>query len=337
MTDQRSESIRELVEYQRGVISRRQAIERGMSGDAVDRLVRADRWQPLYRGVYATFTGEPSRVAQLWAAVLLGGPGAALSHHSAAEVSGLADRSSAARSSAARSSAARSRAIQTSAAIHVTIPEGRRRAAHQGIVFHRSGRIEEAIHPVLAPARTRIEETVFDLAQQATTFDDAFAVACAATQRGLTTVSLLAVALAKRKQQRWRHELNEAFGHIADGAHSLLEYRYVRLVEAPHGLPQARRQAKVSTDGRSRYLDNLYDDFGLLVELDGQQAHPEHQRWHDLRRINSMTAHGITTLRYGWTDVVSNPCRTATEISAVLRSLGWRGRLRRCKRDCQLP
>jgi hypothetical protein len=56
--------------------------------------LRNRRWQPLYRGVYAAFTGEPSRTAWRWAAVLRAGEGAALSHYTAAELDRLTDRAS---------------------------------------------------------------------------------------------------------------------------------------------------------------------------------------------------------------------------------------------------
>jgi hypothetical protein len=58
----------------------------------IDAQLRQGRSQPFYRGVYATFTGKPTRISVLWAAVLRGGPGAILSHYSAAELDGLADR-----------------------------------------------------------------------------------------------------------------------------------------------------------------------------------------------------------------------------------------------------
>ena len=32
----------------------------------------------------------------------------------------------------------------------------------------------------------------------------------------------------------------------------------------------------------------------------GKQAHPDDQRWQDLRRINEITEKGLGTLRYGW-------------------------------------
>jgi very-short-patch-repair endonuclease len=114
----------------------------------------------------------------------------------------------------------------------------------------------------------------------------------------------------------------------------MLEYRYVRLVERPHRLPSATRQAKITEGKRHRYLDNLYDNYGLCVELDGLQAHPDDQRWQDLRRVNAITQQGLTMLRYGWTDVNSTPCQTAAQIAAVLTTLGWTGKARPCGPRC---
>lgn len=307
------QACREIIELQRGVISRTQALTCGISPDAVDRLLRAGRWLPLRRGVYSVYTGEPSREATLWAVVLLAGEGAALSHRTAAELFKITD--------------------QPSSLIHVTIPHHRRMSPATGVVIHRSARVTKAIHPTLLPPRTRIEETVLDVAEQAIVFDAAFGVVCAASQRRLTTCDRIAEAMSHRKKMRWRAELGDALGLIGTGVHSLLEYRYVRTVEHAHGLPPATRQAKV-TSGRNRYLDNLYRSYGLCVELDGQQAHPDDQRWSDLRRINTLTELGITVLRYSWTDVDRRPCQTAAQVASVLRKLGWRGQIRRCSHTC---
>lgn len=308
------QSCRELIQVQSGVISRRQALDKGISSDAIDWQVRSGRWQVLQRGVYLVFTGPPVREAALWAALHAAGPGAALSHQTAAELFKLTDR--------------------PSAAIHVTIPERRRVVSPPGVVIHRSGRIHEAVHPSLQPSRTRIEETVLDLAEMATTFDRAFAVACCACQRRATTPDLLREAMTKRVKLRWRTELAEALNDIASGAHSLLEYRYVHRVERAHRLPQAARQFRTGSDGPNRYLDNFYRDYGLCVELDGRQAHPDDQRWLDQRRANAITAQGIRILRYGWTDVDRHYCQTAAQIAAVLSDLGWPGSARACGSRC---
>ncbi len=163
---------------------------------------------------------------------------------------------------------------------------------------------------------------------------DALGLVCDACQRKLTTPSRLSVAMQNRSRLRWRSNLARALGEISGGAHSLLEYRYVRRVERPHGLPEATRQARITEGGRDRYLDNLYGDYGLCVELDGQQAHPEHRRWDDQRRTNSIAEQGVMTIRYSWTDVDRRPCQTAAQIGKVLRNLGWRGPARSCQPGC---
>ena len=73
-------------------MTRRQALDAGMSLGAIAAKIRFGRWQRVHAGVYATFTGPVTRDAQLWAAVLAAGPGAQLSHQTAAEINRLTDR-----------------------------------------------------------------------------------------------------------------------------------------------------------------------------------------------------------------------------------------------------
>src|SRR5262245_34616095 len=86
MPDKLPAACHELLAVQCGVISRWQALHLGTSEAVIGGRLRLGAWQQLHAGVYATFTGEPSRLALLWAAVLRSGPGAALSHPSAAEL-----------------------------------------------------------------------------------------------------------------------------------------------------------------------------------------------------------------------------------------------------------
>ena len=92
MTRELPEVCRELIEDQRGVLSRAQALESGVGWDTVRWRLRAGDWQRVHRGVYATFTGEPGREAVLWAALRRAGPAAVLSHQTAAELSQLVTR-----------------------------------------------------------------------------------------------------------------------------------------------------------------------------------------------------------------------------------------------------
>jgi len=314
MTLATSPTFAEILRTQSGVISRQQALGAGLAATAVDNQLRSKRWQQLQRGVYACFTGKPAREAELWAAVLRAGDGAALSYRTAAELYGL-DHGPA-------------------GLIHVTIPAGRRSGIVRGGVVHFSRHLEETRHPALLPPRTRIDDTVLDLAVVSPTFDEAFDWLSRAVGRRLTTPARLTAALQARSKVRWRTGLLAALADVAEGAQSNLEWRYVRNVERAHGLPAAQRQAKIVAGNRTRYADNLYEEAKLAVELDGQAAHPPEQRWTDSHRDNEHARLGIMTVRYNWSDVTNRPCAVAAAVGALLRMRGTAVRLRPCCPSC---
>jgi hypothetical protein len=317
-----------LLKLQHGAIARWQAGEAGLALATIDALLRQGRWQPIYRGVYAAFTGRPPRECLVWAGILRAGPGAILSHHTAAELDGLIDH--------------------PSRVIHVTVGHERQirffDARPSGlalpIAIHRTDRIEAVRHPARMPPRTRIEETIVDLTQLSTSFDDAFSWLCKGCGRRLVTPQQIRAAAIKRGRVRWRREILQALPLIADGVHSNLEHRYVRGVEQAHGLPTARRQPRVAllNDGlpRAMYLDNLYDPFGVVVELDGRAYHLVEDRWRDIRRDNSNARSGKVTLRFSYADVANRTCEVATDVSDTLRLRGWGGEPRRCGPRCRL-
>lgn len=320
-----SGACQELLELQHGIIARWQISEASDSSRIADPQLHIGRWQPVYRGVYATFTGRPSRIALLWAAVLRAGPGAALSHESAAELDRLADTPS------------RCIHVTVGSERQVTLSSGEALGKAPKIIIHRSTRLDQARHPARTPPRTRIEETTLDLVQAAPDIDQALAWLASACGRRLTTPALLLGAIAARPKLRWRAELSGALMDVGGGVHSVLEWHYVRSVERNHGLPRAKRQAVSKVAGRTRFLDNHYQEFGVAVELDGQAAHPVDARWRDIHRDNASAEVGIVTLRYGWADVTKEPCRVAAEVARVLRNRGWNGRLRACGPGCAAP
>ncbi|HEY1319942.1 MAG TPA: type IV toxin-antitoxin system AbiEi family antitoxin domain-containing protein [Streptosporangiaceae bacterium] len=303
-----------LLAQQAGIISRSQALECGFDSDAIGRRLRAGDWRRLQRGVYTVSRVEPARLAVLWAAVVGAGDGAVLSHQTAAELARLTDHES--------------------SLIHVSIPAERSTTRLSGVMVHRSRRLQAAAHPTLLPPRTRIEETVLDLVECSAGFGQAFDWACAACQRRLTTPDRLLTAMTRRRKMRWRNEFADVLTEVRQGVHSRLERGYAIGVERRHGLPAAARQVKVSDGARSAYLDNLYRDYGVCVELDGNIAHPAHRRWFDIGRDNAAAAAGRVTLRYGWLDVMERHCATAIQVGAVLQRSGWTGRLRPCGPTC---
>jgi hypothetical protein len=308
-------TLRNLARHQNGVISRAQALRAGLTEDMIKFRIRSGRWRPIHLGVYATFTGIPGRTPLLWAAVLSAGQGAVLSHETAAELHGLIEKAG--------------------DQIHVTVPRERHLAAVTGVSIHRSARAVEAVQGHSYPPRTRIEETVLDLTQKAATFDDVCGCVTKAFARDLTDETRLRAAMGLRTKLRWRADLAELITAAAGGNHSILEYRYERDVERAHRLPASSRQVPfMGLDGRRGRRDRVYQDYGVVVELDGQIAHPVEERWRDKARDNAATVAGQQTLRYDWTQVRHHPCETAAQVAAVLRRHGWEGRPRPCSPGC---
>jgi hypothetical protein len=314
MNPESSPEWRAVLRLQSGIVARGQALGYGLDEDVMKRRLRAGRWRAVHRGVYATFSGRLSRDAVLWAAILRAGPGAALSHQTAAELLELTD--------------------DRSDVIHLTVPPGRHPEPICGAVVHRSGRIGTATHPAQLPPRTCVEETTIDLTQSAVRFDDAYDWLCRAVSTRLTTTARLQATLDARLKVRWRTGLKIALAEVGDGVHSVLEGRYVRDVERPHGLPTAVRQARTAQIPRSRYVDNLYEAARLVVELDGRVAHGIVHRRTDMRRDNDHAATGIATLRYSWADVTERPCAVAQQVAEVMAHRGAPVTLRPCRPRC---
>jgi hypothetical protein len=151
-----------------------------------------------------------------------------------------------------------------------------------------------------------------------------------AVQRRGTRASRLAVALAERRRHPHRKLIQGLLGDVAAGAESALELDYLRDVERAHGLPKGVRQA--SRRGLPYVSDVGYDEWRLLVELDGRLGHEGEGRFRDMWRDNRFALEALLTLRYGWFDVVDRPCAVAAHVASVLVHRGWSGLLGRCPR-----
>jgi hypothetical protein len=262
---------RELLASQERVIGRSQGAKFGLSPYSMRYRVRAADWQRMQRGVYATFSGEVTREAQLWAALVRAGPAAMLSHQTAAELYGLLK--------------------QPSSMIHLTVPATANPARHgkiPGVVVHRSRIIETTRHPVLLPPRTRLEHTVLDLIADMDDRADRYDLICRAIGSRLTTAARLRQTLDNRSRFPERREAESALGDAGQGATSNLERWYLRGVERRHGFPVAARQARIKVGGRSIYLDNLYEEYVTGETLSSRRSSPcASGTWTCIRRRRS--------------------------------------------------
>jgi very-short-patch-repair endonuclease len=314
MLDRKLLPLADVLEKQRGVVSRDQAIAAGLSRHVIAGRIGSGQWQRLHHGVFAAFSGPVPRESVLWGVALRAGDRAALSHHTAAELWRLSDG--------------------PLEPVHVSIPRGVGMPGIPGVIIHYSSRLAQARHPVRLPPQTKVEETVLDLADLARTAEDAVAWPIRACQRRLTTPDRIVAALEERSRARWRRDIAESIPDIRAGVDSPLELRYARDVERRHGLPRGHRQARVTRGLARQYIDVLYADYGVVVELDGVLAHSADGKGRDARRDNASTLDGYQTLRYGWVPVAYHACATALEVHALLRRNGLRGLLRPCGQNC---
>ena len=317
MKDELPAGFSTLLRFQHGAFSRKQAFRAGFTANAVSARVRRGTWHRVFPGVYTVLVGELRRPTLLWAALLYAGRGAVLSHETAAELHGLADK--------------------PVNVIHVTIPAERRVIEAPGLRIHRSARVFAAALPSTDPPRTRIEETVLDLTETAATFDDVCGWVTRAISRDLTDQGKLLAAMTARGKLRWRANLRVLVAAAAAGDHSVLEYRYTRDVERPHGLPKSDRQVPFTGPGhRKGRRDRVYSKYGVIVELDGLRGHTGENVRLDNARDRAAAVEGKQSLRYGSSEVLYETCSTAVEVAKVLRNNGWAGTPRPCSLHCRV-
>jgi very-short-patch-repair endonuclease len=302
------------------VLAGLQARGLGLDKHTVRNRVRYGDWQRLHRGVYATYTGEPDREARLWAAILRAGENAALSHFTAAERHGMLKN--------------------PSHLIHVMVPAIRnpeRCGKIPGVVIHRSNAVFNTRHPAMTPPCIRIADTVLDLISVSRTPDAKFDWVCRAVGGRLTTPERLLEALTARKRFAGRRDVELMLGHADEGILSWLEREWMTGVEQPHGLPAARRQARVRQYTGNKYLDNFYAGYQVCVELDGRAAHPESEQRKDNARDRWNLVHeNIVTMRFRVPDLTNQrgKCAAAADLAAVLNGRRTAGTQEEVGRPC---
>lgn len=298
----------QLAELQDGALSREQALGLGLTDHVISRLLASGTWQPLGAGIYLTSPGPVPWLAAAWGGLLVGGSRARLGPQASGHLHGLIDAPD---------------------VVDVLVPLTGPHRASGPWSFLRERPGARSSRTVGSPPRLPVEDAVLDLAAGADPTEVVRLVTRAVQRRG-TRASRTAVALESRRRHPHRTLLQGLLGDVAAGAESALELSYLRDVERPHGLPRGHRQA--SRRGLPYASDVGYDEWHLLVELDGRLGHDDEGRFRDMWRDNQFTVRALLTLRYGWFDVVDRPCAVAAQVGTVLVQRGWSGSLTRCPR-----
>ena len=302
-----------LTEAAQGIVSLQQAKAAGVARKKLHQQARSGKGQRVHRGVYATFAGELTRTAELWAAISRAGRGAMLSHETAAEIQGLSS--------------------QPSSLIHITVPTRRRPAQRSeiaGVIIHRSDQAQADPVPYTELPRTRLMDTVLDLVAAADSFEQAYTwIARAVSLTGLTAPDI-AAAMAGRTRMRGRKLLEEMLGDAGDGVRFPLEHHYIKMIIRPHGLPAGIRQPRHRDGAGTWDLDFAYLRYKVVVELDGVIGSPPVARAPD-------ALDGSQTIKLGWPDVIDHACANAGRLARILIDGGWdAATLRPCGDGCEV-
>ena len=269
-----------LVRRQHGVVARWQLLELGASRSWIEHRIAKGRLHPIHRGVYAVGRPELTREGHFMAAVLACGPGATLSHASAAQLWRIL----------ALPRQWHGPAPPTP--IHVSLHTAAvRRAA--GIQVHRRRSLTAAdltTHsgiPTTTPTRTLI-----DLATGLPPERLEAAVNEADVQNLIDPETLRVDSTSARASRASKPCATILDRHTYRLTETELERRFLRIVRKA-GLPLPETQVRL--EGR---VDFHWPELGLIVETDGWRYHRTPWRQaHDNRRMQAHAAAGRTAIR----------------------------------------
>jgi very-short-patch-repair endonuclease len=241
-----------LATRQEGIVTRDQLRAVGLSEDAIDRLIRANRLHMIHRGVFAVGHRRLSREGRYLAAVLACGDGAVLSHRSAADLWELRATKELKIDVIAPTHRRGDRVIR----VHAHVIEPTETTTRHGIA-------------ITKPLRTLV-----DLAAVVSERELEQAIRQAVYQR-LTTTALLAEAVHERQGHRGVKTLRKALVNLGEApgrTRSELEQDFLGFLRK-HRLPMPELNVKMRIAGRRIEADCLWREQRVIIELDGRDAH----------------------------------------------------------------
>lgn len=272
---------------QHGRISHAQLLDVGVGRDRIKRWRADGRLRRVHRGVYAVGHAAPSLYAELMAAVLAGGPGAVVSHRSAAHALGLV------------------RVRPRLPEISVPAPGGR---SQRRIVVHRAQVLKPGDTTKLERiAMTSVPRVLLDLAPALTPSE-----LCRAAHEGWirhgTTPGGVRACVARNPTKKGAPKLLRAIG--SDVTLSDLEDGFLELL-ARHDLPLPR----TNVDHAGDKVDCHWAHLNLTIELLSFRFHGTRKAFEDDVARRRRSSH----IAYTWGDVFERGDRTAAELTSLLR------------------
>jgi very-short-patch-repair endonuclease len=290
----RDATIASLAARQYGVVSTRQLLAAGVGHDAIATRVRRHTLHRLHRGVYAVGHTVLVPLAREMAAVLACGPGAAISHRSAAVLWRLLP--------------------DANGPIDVTVVRsGRRRP---GLRIHRSTSLgADDVTTLRGIPTTTPTRAILDLAEQAPERELERALDEALVQK-LTSETALVAAVQNAPGRRGAPRITNLLARGGPPAltRSEAEERFLQLIRAA-GLEAPDVNARIG----NHVVDFLWRRHRLVVEIDGFQYHSSRKAFErDRRRDAELAAAGYRVIRITWMQLTQEPYSVIARLSPAL-------------------
>jgi len=275
----------------------------------LEHAVAAGQVMRLFPKVYCLPSITKDPVVRVRGALAYAGPGAAISHRSALAVWGLAS-------------------LAGDAPIELTIPASRRPRSAAGLIIHRSLDPQANLRGVVSRrglSVVRLERAIVE-SWPYLNGDQQRAPAITAVRGRRTTVERLVAELPRVPKLRGLANLRRLLVLIGSGCHSELElWGYDHIFSHPD-LPPSDAQVKINLDGRVVYLDRLFREERVNVELDGAEWHRSAaDRERDLRRDSRLMTRGLLVVRFTHARLTGEPDEVRRELRAILSRRRARG------------
>lgn len=297
-------ALRASSERQGGVVSRRELYARGVTRWEVRAHVHAGRWQTIGDQSVALHSGPVTLEGWRWAAVFQGGPRAHLDGSAALVASGLQrlapDR------------------------IRVSVPRGARVRRTSLFDIRQTRRWDPGALAGTGVPRSVPAVAAVRAALWARSDRQAALLLTMTVQQGLARTEEVAQAALAVRRDRRKALVHTVCSDLLGGVRSLGELDLARGCRR-RGLPEPTRQV-VRRGPRGRlYLDALWEEWRVVVEVDGIQHGWVENALDDALRHNEVALTGQVVLRLPVLGLRVSPDAFYDQVARALRDAGWSG------------
>ncbi len=300
---QRAAAVADFAVTQDDVVTLRQLYSIGLSRSEVRAELRARRWSRRGSQAVVVHNGPLLPRSRLWVAVLNAGADAALDGVSALQAAGLENFDS--------------------GVIHLSVSKGARYRRARGVRVHETRRRKSTDLASIGLPRVKPGIAAVRGALWARTDRQAALVLSMAVQQRITSIDDVITAMSTIRRHRRRKFLLRVIGDITRGAQSIGELDFLAECRR-RGLPSPSHQVRRELPSGRVYLDVYWEEYGVVVEIEGSHHLVVGLAVADSLRQNELTIDHDRVLRIPVVGLRMAPDEFFEQIARLLRRQGWR-------------